>query len=112
MDPFRYKFGNASEVRAIEIPIQKPTEVRALAEGKVQFKGPLGRFGNVIILGHRKGFSSVYGNLDEIWVGLHQIVAAGEELGKIIGARNTYLHFEIRFGGKNRDPLAYLPPLR
>lgn len=109
---YRLRFGNASEVHAIEIAIDKPSEIYALAEGKVQFKGPLGRFGNVVILGHRRGFSSVYGNLDEIWVGLHQIVTPGEALGRVIGARNSHLHFEIRFGGKNRDPLAYLPHSR
>lgn len=95
----------------LEILVNGETEVQAAALGKVLFKGPLGQFGNLIILGHKKGFSTVYGNLDDMWVGLGQIVQAGETIGRVLGVKRSRLHFEIRFGGRNEDPLPFLPRL-
>ena len=96
----------------LEIVVSGETEIVAAALGKILFKGPLGQFGNVIIIGHKKGFSSVYGNLDDTWVGVGQIVEQGEVIGRMLGARNTRLHFEIRFAGRNEDPLSFLPKPR
>ncbi|RCK81105.1 MAG: metalloendopeptidase [Candidatus Ozemobacter sibiricus] len=95
----------------LEIAIQGETEVLAAARGKVLFKGPLGQFGNLVILGHKQGFSTVYGNLDDVWVGLGQVVEAGEVIGRLLGTRQTRLHFEIRFAGRHEEPLPFLPRL-
>ncbi len=83
-------------------------EVVAVAKGKVLYKGNISGLGDVIILGHQRGFSSVYAKLDEVWVGLNEVVEKGDVIGKIIGGNNT-LHFEIRFGGKKKPPLSFLP---
>lgn len=101
--------GNESSA-AIQISVNGETEIAAAARGKVLYKGTIGGLGDVIILGHQRGFSSVYARLDDIWVGLNQIVEKGEVIGKISGGRNRALHFEIRFGGKKQQPTAYLPP--
>lgn len=96
----------------LEIIVSGETEVLAAARGKVKFKGPLGQFGNMVILGHNKGFSTVYGHLDDIWVGLDQVVEQGEVLGRLLVAHSPRLHFEIRFAGKNQEPLSFLPSPR
>ncbi len=93
----------------IEIPIAGETDILACAKGKVLFKGPMGQFGNLIILAHKNGFSTVYANLDEMLVGLNEVVPKGEVIGRIIGGKSDRLHFEVRFGGKNQDPLTFLP---
>lgn len=97
---------------ALELVVAGETEVLAAARGKVQFKGPVGQFGNIVILSHKNGFSTVYGRLDDVWVGLGEIVEAGDVIGRIFGARQNRLHFEIRLAGKNADPLAHLPKIR
>lgn len=85
-------------------------EVIAVAKGKVLYKGFLNGLGDVVILGHQRGFSSVYARLDNVWVGLNEIVEQGTVIGKIDGGGvNGVLHFEIRFGGKKMPPLEYLP---
>ncbi len=84
-------------------------EINAAARGKVAYRGNISGLGNVVIIGHLKGFSTVYARLDEIWVGLGQIVERGEVIGRILGGRNQTLQFEIRFGGKKQQPLSYLP---
>ncbi len=84
-------------------------EIQAAARGKVAYRGNISGLGNVVIIGHLRGFSTVYARLDEIWVGLGQIVERGEVIGRILGGRNQTLQFEIRFGGKKQQPLSYLP---
>lgn len=93
---------------ALRIELQKECEIRATGRGKVLYKGSISGLGNLIILGHQRGFSSVYANLDELWVGLGQIVDKGEAIGKVFKERS--LHFEIRFGGKKQQPISFLPP--
>ncbi|HEY9072173.1 MAG TPA: peptidoglycan DD-metalloendopeptidase family protein, partial [Candidatus Ozemobacteraceae bacterium] len=97
---------------ALELVITGETEILAAARGKVLFKGPVGQFGNIVILGHKNGFSTVYGRLDDVWVGLGEVIEAGDTIGRILGNRQNRLHFEIRLAGKNADPLAHLPKLR
>lgn len=94
---------------ALMIKPAADAEIAAIAKGKVLYKGFLSGLGNVIILGHQRGFSSVYANVDDVWVGLNEVVDRGTVIGKIIGGSNNALHFEIRFGGKKVPPLAYLP---
>lgn len=97
---------------ALELVVAGETEVLASDRGKVQFKGPVGQFGNIVILSHKNGFSTVYGRLDDVWVGLGEIVEAGDVIGRIYGSRQSRLHFEIRLAGKNADPLTHLPKIR
>ncbi|HNW35125.1 MAG TPA: peptidoglycan DD-metalloendopeptidase family protein [Candidatus Ozemobacteraceae bacterium] len=97
---------------ALELVINGETEVLAAGRGKVLFKGPVGQFGNIAILGHKNGFSTVYGRLDDVWVGLGEVVESGDVIGRIFGARQNRLHFEIRLAGKNADPLVHLPKIR
>ncbi len=94
---------------ALQIKVAAGSEILAAAKGKVLYKGTISGLGDVVIIGHQRGFSSVYGCLDDIWVGLNQIVEKGETVGRISGGRNQTLHFEIRFGGRKQLPLTYLP---
>ena len=103
---------NASMAPALELLVSQDAEVFAAGKGKVLFKGPMGQLGNIIILAHKTGFSTIYGRLDDVWVGLGQVVETGEVIGRILAAKGARLHFEIRFGGKNHDPLTFLPRLK
>lgn len=95
---------------ALYITVANEAEVMSVARGKVAYRGNISGLGNVIIIGHLRGFSTVYAHLDEIWVGLGQIVERGEVIGRILGGNNQTLQFEIRFGGRKQQPLSYLPP--
>ena len=95
---------------ALRIQVNGEAEIIAAGRGKVLYKGEITGLGNVIILGHERGFSTVYANLDDMWVGLGQIVEQNETIGRIFGGERA-LHFEIRFGGKKQPPKTFLPPL-
>jgi murein DD-endopeptidase MepM/ murein hydrolase activator NlpD len=105
-----YKAIGSEKTAALQIEAREQCEILAAGRGKVLYKGAISGLGNVIILGHHKGFSTVYANVGDIWVGMGQIVDKGETIGRLF-AQNHPLHFEIRFAGKKQLPLSYLPPL-
>ncbi|MFZ5949722.1 MAG: murein hydrolase activator EnvC family protein, partial [Candidatus Rifleibacteriota bacterium] len=94
---------------ALAIKFSADTEILAAGRGKVLYKGQISGLGNVIILGHERGFSTVYANIDDMWVGLGQIVEQGETIGRLFAGGDGVLHFEIRFGGRKQSPHTYLP---
>jgi murein DD-endopeptidase MepM/ murein hydrolase activator NlpD len=95
---------------AVMVGVNADAEVKSAARGKVIYKGAIGGLGEVVIVQHDRGFTTVYARLDNIWVGLNEVVEKGDVVGKIAaGGRNAALHFEIRFGGRKQRPLEYLP---
>ena len=57
-------------------------DVPAANDGVVVFAGPLGIYGNTVIVDHGLGLFSLYGHLSEIAVEKHQPVAKGEYAGQ------------------------------
>lgn len=103
-----YEKGDESS-NALLIKPSADADITAVAKGKVLYKGFLTELGNLVILGHQKGFSSVYAKLDTVDVGINEVVEKGDIIGKVEGGKNGVLHFEIRFCGKKMPPLSYLP---
>jgi murein DD-endopeptidase MepM/ murein hydrolase activator NlpD len=97
---------------ALNIFVKSESEVKTAGRGKILYKGNIGGLGNVIIVGHERGFSTVYAKIDDIWVGLGQIVEKNSTIGRIYGTKDSPLHFEIRFGGKKQPPLNFLPSIK
>lgn len=68
-------------------------------------------YGNRVIVDHGNGFVTLYAHMQAIYVTAGQTVNRGDSLGKMGStgrSTGTHLHFEIRAGGKNVDPLGYL----
>ena len=62
------------DASALFIKPAADAEIYAAAKGKVLYKGFLSGLGDVVILGHQRGFSTVYARLDNVWVGLNEVV--------------------------------------
>lgn len=105
-----YQSGD-EKTAALMIQLNGETEIIAAGRGKVLYKGQISGLGNVIILGHDRGFSTVYANLNDMWVGMGEIIEQGDTIGKQFGGDRA-LHFEIRFGGKKQLPATYLPQIK
>jgi septal ring factor EnvC (AmiA/AmiB activator) len=115
---FLYRFGrfvnpNNTTTRWNGIGISAPigTTVKSVSSGTVAYAGPMGTYGNTVILEHGGGDYSVYGSLDKIAVrkGVH--VIKGQVLGTVgvsDPAMGSHLHFEIRRGGPAVDPAEWL----
>jgi murein DD-endopeptidase MepM/ murein hydrolase activator NlpD len=85
-------------------------DVPAANDGVVVFAGPLGIYGNAVILDHGLGLFSLYGHLSEIDVKNHSPISKGETLGKTgtTGlAGGDHLHFAMLLDGVFVDPLEW-----
>ncbi|MCX8086512.1 MAG: peptidoglycan DD-metalloendopeptidase family protein [Rhodocyclaceae bacterium] len=98
--------------RGIDIAGKLGEPVQAAAAGKVIYVGRMNKYGNLVILLHGEGLSSVYAHNSKIVVKEGQQVARGQKIAELgdSDANEPKLHFEIRQQGKPVDPLKFLPP--
>jgi murein DD-endopeptidase MepM/ murein hydrolase activator NlpD len=84
------------------------TPVRSVGQGVVDVAGVQGGFGNVVMVKHANGQTTVYAHLSRIHVKRGQSVMQGQTLG-LVGstgwATGPHLHFEFRVNGQHKDPL-------
>jgi septal ring factor EnvC (AmiA/AmiB activator) len=97
--------------QGIDIQSAPDASVQAVADGKAIFSSWLRGRGKFVILQHEYGYYSIYADLGEVYV------VEGEEIkeGQIIGSvgegslfSNSSLHFELRKGKTQLDPLEWL----
>lgn len=91
------------------------THIKATADGTVAFVGVKGGYGNVVMLQHPGGITTVYGHMSHFAPGLHvgQKVSQGDVIGQVgmSGlATGPHLHYEFRIHGEHRDPLKVVLP--
>lgn len=91
------------------------TRIKATADGTVAFAGVQGGYGNVVMLQHPGGVSTVYGHLSRFAPGLRkgQKISQGDVVGQVgmSGlASGPHLHYEFRVHGQHRDPLKVALP--
>ena len=119
---FLYRFGryvnpNNTTTRWNGIGISAPagTGVKSVSAGTVAYAGPMGTYGNTVILEHGGGDYSVYGSLARIDVRKGTRVIKGQAIGTVgisDPALGSHLHFEIRRGGPAVDPAEWLRAAR
>jgi len=119
---FLYRFGrfvnpNNTTTRwnGIGISAAAGTIVKSVSGGTVAYAGPMGTYGNTVILEHGGGDYSVYGSLDRIDVRKGSRVVKGQAIGTVgvsDPALGAHLHFEIRRGGPAVDPAEWLRAVR
>jgi murein DD-endopeptidase MepM/ murein hydrolase activator NlpD len=84
--------------------------VVAANKGKILHAGPLGIYGNCLILDHGMGVQSLYGHLSSITVQVGQTVEKEQELGKsgMTGlAGGDHLHFTMLVNGQMVNPVEW-----
>jgi lipoprotein NlpD len=90
-------------------------EVKAAMDGEVilaRHSNSKKGYGNVVILRHDLGYSTIYGHLNVIMVKEGEAVRQGQPIGGIGSTGKStgpHLHFEIRHDGRPFDPLRVLP---
>src|SRR3954471_11446815 len=89
------------------------TRVRAVGEAVVDYAGPRGGYGNVVILRHHGQYTTVYAHLSRIAVRRGARIAQNDTIG-FVGqtgwATGPHLHYEFRVAGEERNPVAPSPP--
>ena len=85
------------------------TPVRAAGDGRVQFAGRKGGYGNVLEIAHPRGVVTVYGHLSRYGKGIRtgSKVSQGEVVA-FVGmsglATGPHLHYEYRVNGLHKNP--------
>jgi murein DD-endopeptidase MepM/ murein hydrolase activator NlpD len=110
-----YLSGNEySEVHlGIDIAAGEGAAVYAADTGVVVYAAPIaGGYGNMIMIDHGNGFSTVYGHLSSFLVRCGQNVSRGQQIAKAGSTGNStgpHLHFEVRQNGAFINPWYVLP---
>lgn len=85
--------------------------VKATANGKVEFAGTKGGYGNCIIISHNEQLKTLFGHLSKINVAIGQQVKIGDIIGEIGSTgRSTgpHLHYEVIQNDEKINPIPYL----
>jgi murein DD-endopeptidase MepM/ murein hydrolase activator NlpD len=88
------------------------TPIKAAGTGNVISAGfNSGGYGNMTLINHGNGLSTLYGHQSSIIVSSGQSVTQGQVIGYVGSTGKStgcHLHFEVRVGGNPVDPNAYL----
>lgn len=85
--------------------------VVAALPGRVVSAGPLGGYGNQVVVQHADGLQTRYGHLSAIDVRVGQQLAVGQRLGAVGStgvSTGPHLHFEVVVAGSPVDPAVWL----
>lgn len=85
------------------------TRVWAAGDGRIAFVGQKGGYGNVMVVDHGRGITTVYGHLSRFGSGMRvgRRVQQGETIGYVgmTGlATGPHLHYEYLVNGQQRNP--------
>ncbi len=97
----------------IDLASVSQASIPAANSGKVVFAGPLGIYGNTVVIDHGGGVFSMYAHLSRIETEVNRDIKKGEPLGRtgITGlAVGDHLHFSILVHGVFVNPIEWLDP--
>ncbi len=90
-----------------DLSVTQHVGVQASNDGRVVYAGPLGIYGNCVVLDHGYGLQTIYGHLSEIAVHEGDMVKRGQVMGKSgqTGlAGGDHIHFSMQLDGVQIDP--------
>lgn len=95
--------------KGVDYAAPSGTPIKAAGDGKVSFQGTQGGYGNVVILDHGSGITTLYGHLSRFVKGTRN--GRRVQQGNIIGyvgstgaATGPHLHYEYRINGVHKNP--------
>ena len=90
------------------------TPIMAAGDARVQFAGTQRGYGNVVILDHGRGHTTLYGHMSRLGrYKTGQRVNQGEIIGYVGStgmSTGPHLHYEFRVNGEHRNPLSVTMP--
>ena len=108
---YKDKYDVRVNKNGIDIRVLQGENPRAIAGGRVVFKGTFEGYGNLLIIDHGNGFHSLYGNLSESSIQESSLLVEGMDVGSIRASNKNstpLLYFEIRHKGRPVDPMKWL----
>ncbi|MEE4250177.1 MAG: peptidoglycan DD-metalloendopeptidase family protein [Alcanivoracaceae bacterium] len=101
--------------RGVDYAAPSGTPIRAAGDGRIEFVGKKGGYGNVIIIRHGQAYSTLYAHMRSFARGMRNgtRVKQGQTIGYVgmTGlASGPHLHYEFLVNGVHRDPLTVKLP--
>ena len=90
--------------KGITIQTRNMAQVIAPFDGSVLFAGPFRGYGNLIIIEHGKGYTSLLAGLDSIDCEEGQMLLAGEPIGIMPSGEKARLYVELRKDNRPLNP--------
>jgi murein DD-endopeptidase MepM/ murein hydrolase activator NlpD len=106
---YGYRWGRLHA--GIDIGAPTGTQIHATAPGSVIFAGQQSGYGNVVIIDHGGGFTSLYAHQSRIATREGASLPRGGLVGYVGSTGHStgpHLHFETRYGGSPRNPRSCL----
>lgn len=94
--------------KGITIKTRDMAQVIAPFDGSVLFAGPFRGYGNLIIIEHGKGYTSLLAGLDSIDCETGQMLLAGEPVGVMPSGNAARLYMELRKDNHPINPESWL----
>jgi len=95
--------------KGIDFAAPVGTPIRATGDGRIEFTGSHGGYGNMVVIQHSGSYSTAYAHMSHIASGLKR--GARVSQGDVIGYVGTsgwstgpHLHYEFRVNNDARDP--------
>ena len=115
VSPFGYRIhpilGYRKLHTGIDIAVGYGVPIHSSAAGTVIYASWMGGYGNVIIVDHGDGLSTLYAHQSSLAVGSGAQVTRGQTVGYVGStgfSTGPHLHFEVRVNGNPVDPMGYL----
>ena len=104
--------GGGTRASGLALVARANAQVVAPAKGRVVFAGPYRGFGQIVIIEHTRGWTSLVTGMSAALVEVGDDLVAGSPLGRAIGANPSGgampLTLELRRAGKPVNPLEFL----
>ena len=100
--------------KGVDYAASTGTPIMAAGDSRVEFIGWQRGYGNVVILNHGRGYTTLYGHMSRTAkLRRGQAVAQGTVIGYVGStglATGPHLHYEFRVNGAHRNPLSITMP--
>ena len=101
--------GRVRAHKGVDYAAPTGTPIWAAGDGRIEFAGRKGGYGNAVIIDHGRGITTLYGHMSRF----NKVARTGRQVqqGDIIGYVGTtgastgpHLHYEYRIKGQHKDP--------
>jgi murein DD-endopeptidase MepM/ murein hydrolase activator NlpD len=104
-------YGYYKNHNGLDIAVPMNQTVVAANDGVVLYAGWYGAYGNMVLIDHGGGISTLYGHNTTVLVSKGEKVAKGQAVansGTTGLSTGPHVHFEVRVNGARTDPMNYL----